>query len=68
MFAMVSVAALAPGGALEAVAAPDGLEVTLAVPVCDWVELLDPHAAATAATTHMAANNKPAFFIVTPLD
>jgi hypothetical protein len=31
--------------------------------------LLDPpHAVANAATTHMAAQNKPNLFIVTPLD
>jgi len=39
--------------------------------VPDWLslELLDPpHAVANAAARHMAAQNKPNLFIVTPLD
>jgi hypothetical protein len=70
MFAIVIVAAVAAGGALDLVASPDGLEVAVAVPVCgSWLVLLDPpHAVASAATTHMPAQNKPNLFIVTPLD
>jgi hypothetical protein len=65
MLAIVMVAALAEAGALVA-SLP--LAVAVAVPVA-WVELLDPpHAVANAAARHMAAQNKPNLFIVTPLD
>jgi hypothetical protein len=67
MFAIVMVAALADAGAVVA-----SLPLAVAVAVPDWlpyVLLLDPpHAVASAATTHMAAQNKPNLFIVTPLD
>jgi hypothetical protein len=70
MFAIVIIAAVAADGALDAVASPDGLEVVVAVCVLLSVVLLldPPHAVANAATTHMAAQNKPNLFIVTPLD
>jgi hypothetical protein len=70
MFVMVIVAAVAAAGALDAVASPEGLEVAVAVCVLLSVVLLldPPHAVANAATTHMAAQNKPNRFIVTPLD
>jgi len=65
MLAIVMVAALAEAGALVA-SLP--LAVAVAVPGA-WVELLDPpHAVANAAARHMAAQNKPNLFIVTPLD
>ena len=66
MLAIVMVAALADAGAL--VASPP-LAVAVAVP--DWLslELLDPpHAVTNAAARHMAAQNKPNLFTVTPLD
>jgi hypothetical protein len=70
MFAMVIVAAVAASGALDFVASPDGLEVAVAVCVCEsWVLLLDPpHAVTTAATTPIAAQTRTNLFIVTPLD
>jgi hypothetical protein len=71
MFAIVMVAALAAAGPLVvASAVPDGLAVNVAVPVAgSCVLLLDPpHAVANPATRHMAAQNKPNLFIVTPLD
>jgi hypothetical protein len=68
MLAIVMVAALAAAGPFVASAVPVGLAVAVAVPV-SWVVLLDPpHAVANAATRHMAAQNKPNRFIVTPLD
>jgi hypothetical protein len=66
MLAIVMVAALADAGALVA-----SLPLAVAVAVPDWfsLELLDPpHAVANAAARHMAAQNKPNLFIVTPLD
>jgi hypothetical protein len=66
MLAIVIVAALAEAGALVA-----SLPLAVAVAVPDWLslELLDPpHAVANAAARHMAAQNKPNLFIVTPLD
>jgi hypothetical protein len=70
MFAIVMVAALAAAGPLVASAVPVGLAVAVAVPVSfSGVEVLDPpHAVANAATRHMAAQNNPNLFIVTPLD
>jgi hypothetical protein len=70
MPAIVMVAALAAAGPLVASAVPVGLAVMVAVPVSrSWAVLLDPpHAVANAATTHMAAQNTPNLFIVTPLD
>jgi hypothetical protein len=71
IFEIVMVAALAAGAALVASAVPVGLAVMVAVPVSgSWVVLLEPppHAVASAATRHMAAQNKPNLFIVTPLD
>jgi hypothetical protein len=67
MFVIVMVAAPAGAGALVA-SLP--LAVAVAVPDGDsWEVLLDPpHAVASAATRHMAAQNKPNLFIVTPLD
>jgi hypothetical protein len=67
MLAIVMVAALA-AGALEAPAV--GLAVAVAVPLSfSGVEVLDPpHAVANAATRHMAAQNNPNLFILTPLD
>jgi hypothetical protein len=64
------VAALAAAGSLGAAAVPVGLAVIVAVPVSGSgaVSLDPPHAVATAATRHIAAQNKPKFFIVTPLD
>src|SRR6476646_2720073 len=68
MLAIVMVAALAEAGAGALVAS---LPLAVAVAVPDWLslELLDPpHAVANAAARHMAAQNKPNLFIVTPLD
>jgi hypothetical protein len=67
MFVIVMVAAPADAGALVASLL---LAVAVAVPDGDsWVVLLDsPHAVASAATRHVAAQNKPNLFIVTPLD
>jgi len=67
MLAIVMVAAAADAGALVA-SLPLAEAVAVAVPVA-WVELFDPpHAVANAAAKHMAAQNKPNLFIVTPLD
>src|SRR5437899_12007355 len=67
MFAIVMVAAPADAGAFVA-----SLPLAVAVSVPDllpYVLLLDPpHAVASAATTHMAAQNKPNPFIVTTLE
>jgi hypothetical protein len=66
MSAIVMVAALADAGALV-----DSLfAVAVAVPdLLSYVLLPDPpHAVASAATTHIAPQNKPILFIVTPLD
>jgi hypothetical protein len=70
MLAIVMVAALAAAGALEAPAPAVGLAVAVAVPLSfSGVEVLDPpHAVANAATRHMAAQNNPNLFILTPLD
>jgi hypothetical protein len=70
MFVIVMVAAPAAAGALVASAVAVGLAVAVAVPVSrSSVEVPDPpHAVATAATRHMAAQNNPNLFIVTPLD
>jgi hypothetical protein len=58
MLAIVMVAALAAAGALA-----------LAVAVPDWVDVLDPpHAVAKVATRHIAAQNRPNLFMLTPLD
>jgi hypothetical protein len=73
LLAMVMVAAPA-AGALVASAVPVsaalvvGLAVTVAVPVSrsSRVVLDSPHAAATAATRHRAAQSKQNFFIVSP--
>src|SRR5689334_7493869 len=69
MLAIVMVAALAAAGAFVASAVPVALAVMVAVPVLPcWLVLLDPpHAVATAATRHIAAQNKPNLFIFTPL-
>jgi hypothetical protein len=68
MFAIVMAAPLAAAGPLVCSAVAVALAVVVAVPDA-WVVLLDPpHAVATAATRHMAAQNKPNLFIVTPLD
>jgi hypothetical protein len=68
MLEIVMVAAAAAAGPL--VCPADGLAVAVAVPLdFSCVEVLDPpHAVANAATTHMAAQNKPILFILTPLD
>jgi hypothetical protein len=65
---MLAIVMVAAAGALEAPAV--GLAVAVAVPVSfSGVEVLDPpHAVANAATRHMAAQNNPNLFIVTPLD
>jgi hypothetical protein len=70
MFAIVMVAAPAAAGPLVCSAVAVGLAVAVAVPVSrSCVEVLDPpHAVANAATRHMAAQNKPNLFMVTPLD
>jgi hypothetical protein len=71
MFAIVIVAVLAAAGPLVASAVAVGLAVMVAVPVArSWVVVLldPPHAVANAAARHMAAQNKPNLFIVTPLD
>jgi hypothetical protein len=69
MFMIVILAAGAAAGPLEVSALPVGLAVAVAVPVpVSLVELSDPpHAVATAATRHMAAQNNPNLFIVTPI-
>jgi len=64
MLAIVMVAAAAD--ALVA-SLPLAEAVAVAVPVV-WVEFDPPHAVANAAARHMAAQNKPNLFIVTPLD
>jgi len=71
MLAIVMVAPLAAAGPLiGASVVPVGLAVIVAVPVsgCCVLLLEPPHAVANAATRHMAAQNKPNLFIVTPLD
>jgi hypothetical protein len=70
MVAIVMVAAPDAAGALVVSAVPVGLAVIVAVPVSrSSVEVSDPpHAVATAATRHKAAQNNPNLFIVTPLD
>jgi hypothetical protein len=68
MLAIVIVAAPAAAGPLVASAVPVGLAVMVAVPVSWVLVLLDPpHAVAIAATRHMAAQNKPNLFMLTPL-
>jgi hypothetical protein len=70
MFVIVMAAPPATAGALVASAVAVGLAVAVAVPVpVSLVEVLDPpHAVTTAATRHIAAQNNPNLFIVTPLD
>jgi hypothetical protein len=70
MFAIVRVAPLAVAGPVVSAAVAVGLAVAVAVPDCfSSVVVLDPpHAVATAATRHIAAQSKPSFFIVSPLN
>jgi hypothetical protein len=67
---MLAIVMVAAAGALEAPASAVGLAVAVAVSVAfSGAEVLDPpHAVATAATRHMAAQNKPNLFMLTPLD
>jgi hypothetical protein len=69
MLAIVMVAAVAAAGPPVAAAVPVGLAVMVAVPVSScWLLFDPPHAVATAATRHIAAQNIPNLFIATPLD
>jgi hypothetical protein len=67
---MLAIVMVAAAGALEAPAPAVGLAVAVAVPLSfAGVDVLDPpHAVANAAARHMAAQNKPNLFILTPLD
>jgi hypothetical protein len=70
MLAIVMVAAAAAAGPLVCPAVAVGLAVAVAVPLSfSGVDVLDPpHAVANAAARHMAAQNKPNLFMLTPLD